>query len=321
MLIYGHINKFNVTSLSTAVGKGCKNSPLDVLVIQRLLLGSTASYVGKESLVPDGFYGPKTEKQIELFQKHVLKYKSPDRKIDVDGKTHRKLRDLVGDDFVAKHKLAATMNQKKMVSVPLFISLFKKQFPKEPQLSGLERLLKNCLLDPSITDVRWIAYMLATVRRECGSSWKPIEEWGKGKNKAYSKVVSVTDPITKKISKNVYYGRGFVQLTWDKNYKTVGQAIGMGNQLYLHPEKALDHTVAYKIMSLGMRKGLFTNASLSQFISGSTANYVGARYIINGQDHALEIANNAVVYEALLKASQPKNSIQEELFLFNRAIV
>ena len=34
--------------------------------------------------------------------------------------------------------------------------------------------------DADVTDVRWAAYMLATVRHECADRWQPIEEFGKG---------------------------------------------------------------------------------------------------------------------------------------------
>lgn len=52
-----------------------------------------------------------------------------------------------------------------------------------------------------------------------------------------------------------------------------------------------------------MRDGLFANTRLVQYLSGATTNYVGARKIINGQDHASQIAKTATDLEQLIFAS------------------
>lgn len=44
-----------------------------------------------------------------------------------------------------------------------------------------------------------------------------------------------------------------------------------------------------------------------QYISGATCDYVSSRKIINGNDHAHEIAKNAVIYEEFLMAARLKN--------------
>jgi hypothetical protein len=51
---------------------------------------------------------------------------------------------------------------------------------------------------------------------------------------------------------------------------------------------------------------IISNASLPQFLSGKRTDYVGARKIINGSDHAIEIAKVAAEIEALLTASLAK---------------
>jgi hypothetical protein len=293
---------------------------LDVLVVQRLLLGSTSRYPERKKLNPDGYCGKKTEIQIELFQQNILGYKHPDIRVDSNGKTHKKLISSVSSDFMKKHKDAALRNQVDTINCNHFLKLYKNQFPNKCATNELEKLLIECVRDPNITDIRWIAYMLATVKRECGGTWKPIEEWGKGKGKAYDVAIDVTDPVSSTIKKNVYYGRGYVQLTWDYNYKKVGLELGLGNDLYINPENALKYKTAYNIMSHGMRKGIFANAQLSQFLSGASSNYVGARRIINGQDHAQEIAADAVVFEELLKASRVSSSLGELFFSNNLAL-
>jgi len=168
------------------------------------------------------------------------------------------------------------------------------------QMQGLNALLASAEADAKLTDIRWLAYMLATVRRECGNTWHPIPEYGKGKGRPYGKPVVVTDPHGKKY-KNAYYGRGYVQLTWQQNYAKMGKLLK--NQLLYKPALALQPVVAYKIMSLGMRLGTFTGKKLGDYIHGTKADYVNARRIINGLDHAQTIAGDAVKLARILRQS------------------
>ncbi len=304
MLYADGVNKINLTKLDKSVGKGGKNLPLDVLVVQRLLNGTSKKYTGKLNLLPDGFYGGKTEAQIKLFQNHVMKYNKLDSLINVNKNTHQKLIDTLDSSYVANQNLWTMKNQKKLINLGRFIELYKKQYSTDKNTTYLLRLVKSMLTDVEITDIRWMAYMLATVKRECDSKWQPIEEYGKGKGLNYGTEIDVVDPLTKKTHKNVYYGRGYVQLTWDYNYKKMGKLIGVGDDLYIHPDNVLNHDTSYKIMSLGMRNGVFTNVRLIQYLSGMKTDYVGARKIINGSDHAVEIAKDAVIYQELFKASE-----------------
>lgn len=299
-------NLVNLSFLNYSVGKNGKNLPLDVLTIQRLINGCSKMYPGKKLLTADGFYGEKTYIQIKAFQKEVMKISSPDGLVSVGKNTHKSLQAHLSSNYKIEHITLAYINQKNKIDINLFINLYYKQFPRERNKQYLKRLLTSLMNDTAITDIRWVAYMLATVKRECGATWQPIKEWGLGKRHLYGKEIDVTDPATKISKKNIYYGRGYVQLTWDYNYKKLGNELGVGNNLYINPDKVLDHDVAYKIMSVGMRKGLFAKASLPQFISGKKADYIGARWIINGQDHATEIANDAIMFESLLFASLSK---------------
>lgn len=159
--------------------------------------------------------------------------------------------------------------------------------------SNMQVLLAMIVADTKIIDIRHAAYMLATVRRECANTWEPIEEFGKGKGKKYGR----PDPMTGK----VYYGRGYVQITWAEVYKRIGKAIGV--DLYHDPQQALHYDVAYKIMSCGMRLGGFTGIGLNRYIHGDVCDYVSARKIINGTDCAEEIAKYAQSFEKILRAS------------------
>lgn len=161
----------------------------------------------------------------------------------------------------------------------------------DSQHEGLMELLTCIEADDKITDMQWVAYMLATTYHECQMTWQPIEEYGKGEGKKYGMADSVTG--------HVYYGRGYVQLTWADNYKAVGKAIGA--DLYHHPELALQPDIAYKIMSYGMRRGAFTGVGLAKYIHDGACDYVNARRVINGMDCAEKISGYAVKFENILK--------------------
>lgn len=167
---------------------------------------------------------------------------------------------------------------------------------------GLTFLLRVLATDSDIVDLRWAAYMLATVKHECADMWRPIEEYGRGASHKYGQPEEVIGSDGTKYV-NAYYGRGYVQLTWKDNYLAIGKALGMGEELVLHPERALEPEIAYRIMSLGMRTGTFTGKSLSKYITGDTADYRNARRIINGLDQADAIAGYARRLETMLVAN------------------
>jgi len=160
------------------------------------------------------------------------------------------------------------------------------------QVDGLETILAELETDHHMTDLRWCAYALATVKRECGDEWRPVKEYGRGKGLEYGK----PDPVTGK----VYYGRGYVQLTWKGNYKAMGRVFNI--DLVNQPDLALNPHTAYRIMSYGMRHGTFTGVGLSRYIHGEICDYLNARRIINGTDVAEKIAGYAEKIEAALRA-------------------
>lgn len=167
-----------------------------------------------------------------------------------------------------------------------FFTAYKGQFGpnlSQSQVDGIESMLTQLDSDAAVNDERWAAYMFATVKHECDNKWQPIEEYGKGAGRPYGKAITVKGSDGQTYT-NKYYGRGYVQLTWDYNYKNLSTALGLGDALYTHPEKALEPDVAYKVMSYGMRNGTFTGKKLSNYINGSTCDYKNARRIINGLD-------------------------------------
>jgi predicted chitinase len=92
----------------------------------------------------------------------------------------------------------------------------------------------------------------------------------------------------------LYYGRGYVQLTWYENYENMGRLLHV--DLLNIPGLALEPAIAAAIMIKGMTGGLFTGRSLGEFMNDDHTDWVNARKIINGLDHAETIAGYAKVF-------------------------
>lgn len=150
------------------------------------------------------------------------------------------------------------------------------------QVEGIDTILSEWEAQ-GLTDLRWLAYILATTFHETAKTMQPIEEYGKGKGRKYG--------VADKITGHAYYGRGYVQLTWKANYKTMGDLLG--KPLVEEPELALEPDIAAQILFKGMIGGLFTGKKLADYFDADIEDWVNARRIINGVDCAKMIANYA----------------------------
>ncbi|MBT1154416.1 hypothetical protein J1C56_02300 [Aminobacter anthyllidis] len=166
------------------------------------------------------------------------------------------------------------------------------------QVHGLELLIAEG--DKRLTGNESLAYILATATWETAWTLKPIAEYGKGKGRKYG----VRDPRTGK----VYYGRGYVQLTWDFNYKKMGDWLGI--DLYANPDLAMVAETAVKIIFEGMERGMFTGKKLADYLDdvdesdeADFAEFKAARRIVNGTDRDDEIGRIALKYEKALRLS------------------
>ena len=185
-----------------------------------------------------------------------------------------------------------------------FFTLYRNTYGSltQSKVDGSESLLTSIEGDNDVTDLRWAAYMLATVKHECADTWQPIEEFGKGKGRPYGKPVTITGSDGQQHT-NTYYGRGYVQLTWQNNYDKMGQALSMGDALLMNPAEVLEPGIAYNIMSYGMRHGSFTGKKLSDYIHDQMCDYKNARRIINGLDQWQKIQGYAEQLESFLTQS------------------
>jgi hypothetical protein len=208
-----------------------------------------------------------------------------------------------------------------------FFALYATEFGQilnANQTNGLSALLSFMEQDAHVTDLRWFAYMLATVKHECANRYQPIREFGcddnrnpvctplPGNPRTYGNPVRCPNlqlvpsrPCPAGRQTHTYYGRGYVQLTRQGNYGRLGAALGRGNDFVHRPDDVLDPNTSYQIMSLGMRDGMFTGRRLSDFINSTRLDYTGARAIINPNDLATfpTIAGHAQRFQRILEAS------------------
>jgi len=135
------------------------------------------------------------------------------------------------------------------------------------------------------------AYVLATALWETAHKVKPVKEafwlsegWRKDNLRYYP-----------------WYGRGYVQLTWEANYKKAGQKLG--KDFITNPDAVMEPKNSAEILVVGSKEGWFTGKKLGDYITLNKSDFEGARRIINGTDKKEEIARIAREYdEALLAA-------------------
>ncbi len=152
----------------------------------------------------------------------------------------------------------------------------------------------------SIQDKRQQAYVLATIKRETGDTFRPVLEGNYLKENRLQKLFNYyqkNNPSAIKtifpngISGLTYEGRGYVQITHLYNYEKFSKELGV--DLVNHPELALVPDNAWGIAEIGMTKGMFTGKKLSDYFNDTKTDYPNARRIINGLDKAQMIAGYA----------------------------
>ena len=169
------------------------------------------------------------------------------------------------------------------------------------QVAGTEAILDEWQRR-GLTDLRHLAYMLATTFWETNRSMQPIRE--KGGTKYFARYEGRKDlGNTVPGDGSRFHGRGFVQLTGRANYARASKELGA--DFLANPDLAMDPVLAAAIMFLGMTAGWFTSKKLSDYFAGSKSDWVNARRIINGLDKAQTIAGyGRDFYTALLAAHE-----------------
>lgn len=153
-------------------------------------------------------------------------------------------------------------------------------------------------LEKNEDNLQQAAYTIATAWWETAQTMMPVREayW---LSEAWRK---------KNLRYYPYYGRGYVQLTWEFNYKKASDYFGV--DFVNNPDLVMEPRYALPILVVGMNEGWFTGKKLDDYIDSvddkdsiELVEYKNARRIVNGTDKAETIAKLALVFERGLKAA------------------
>lgn len=167
------------------------------------------------------------------------------------------------------------------------------------QFAGVQETLRCAA---GLLPLPWCAYVLATEYHETAKRMEAVREG-----------LDVSDSWRRKnLRYYPWYGRGEVQLTWERNYAFATKRLReLGHadvDLVKNPDQALDPEVSTLVMIHGMLEGWFTGKKLRDYIPNNPTRgqYGHARRIINGTDRADLVAGYAVEFEKALQKGEWK---------------
>jgi len=176
------------------------------------------------------------------------------------------------------------------------------------QVAGMNFILDVWEASHAAKDDRWLAYALGTTFHETAFTMQPIKEFGgdtyfrkrydiNGNNPKVAKALGNTVPG----DGVMFHGRGYVQLTGRRNYTEMQKAFGGDlTSSRKAADGVLEPKLAAKIMFKGMEEGIFTGKKFKDYFAGTTQDWVNARRIINGLDHAAKIGAYAKDFYAAI---------------------
>lgn len=156
------------------------------------------------------------------------------------------------------------------------------------QVEGFEAIF-NEWDSRALNDVRYLAYIIATIWHEVSKTMQPIEEVGKGKGLRYGKRVWFSGLAYSDIT-HIFYGRGHTQNTWRDNYVKLTKSNKKGWDFENNPDLLLQVDPSVWATFHAMLTGLYTGKKLSDYFGLNLESPAGARRIINGTDKADLIA-------------------------------
>jgi putative chitinase len=162
------------------------------------------------------------------------------------------------------------------------------------QVQGLSFILDVWEATRARQDDRWLAYALATAFHETAFTMQPVRERG-GKD-YFTRMYDPASTVPRRAALarrmgalpgdgGLFYGRGFVQITWRSNYAKMGRAFGLDlTSSAAAADQVLQPALAAKIMFKGIEDGAFTGRKLMDYFDADTEDWKNARRIINGND-------------------------------------
>jgi peptidoglycan hydrolase-like protein with peptidoglycan-binding domain/predicted chitinase len=259
----------------------CESEPL-------LQVGSTGSMVeelqkklaslGFDPGPVDGIFGEQTEDAVLEFQEN---------------------RSLITDGIVGPQTRIALELQPSPAVAPtefrgpapkVTVDIVASMFP-EAHVSNIKAYLPyvlQALQEEGLTDKKMVLMALATIRAET-AGFVPLSEFKSKYNTSPSGPPYNLYDFRQDLGNNAagdgdrFKGRGFIQLTGRFNYQKYGKAVGLGDELANHPDRANEPAIAAKILAKFLKDK--ERAIKEALLDGSFAT---ARRLVNGGRHGLQ---------------------------------
>lgn len=187
-----------------------------------------------------------------------------------------------------------------MLNKPPFYATVRARLGKlsASQVKGIETILTAIDGAP----LSWQAYMLATAWHETAATMQPVREafnlseaWRKRNLRYYP-----------------WYGRGYVQITWEKNYAWLDAAsaaagLTKAGDILASPDLAMRPDIAALALRKGLEEGRYDAQGkrmrdrLPSNGTATRAQYINARYLVNIQDKADLVEDYAQAFERALR--------------------
>lgn len=188
----------------------------------------------------------------------------------------------------------------KTLDSKIFYDTFRKHYGKitQRQVDALNRFNKSVIREQGMFTLQEWAYIYATVYWETGFTFEGVRESPR-QTEAWRK---------KKFYYYPYYGRGYVQLTHERNYALFSKIMGI--DLVGNPDLALEHENAFFILTYGCKHGLYTGRKIGFYMQpDGSFDAINARRVINGTDKAREIASHYEKFRDILQNSLSENQL------------
>lgn len=157
------------------------------------------------------------------------------------------------------------------------------------------------------------AGILATVWLETGGYMRPIKEtvmpYHKDKHPSDGTVINRLDnawvkgrlgQVSNPYWQDGWFGRGFPQLTHERNYKKAEAETGI--PFHSNPDLMLEAGPSAKVLVKGSMEGWFTGKKIGDYITLKKSDFYNARRVINGTDRAGEYARYCKQFDDALTA-------------------
>lgn len=200
-----------------------------------------------------------------------------------------------------------------MLNREIFFREYIKAFGKiklQRTVNGINDLLDDLESDPLLAgDDAAKAYILATVYHETATAMIPTAEYLQTKLNTPERreVRRLQDRYFPK-----FYGRGYAQLTWERNYKNMSKLLKEYKPdmystmpdgfLHKNPDLLLQQQISYDVLVIGMLSGAFSSTGKGLKYYTNARNFVKARQTVNVLDKAELIAGYANTFLDILKA-------------------